>query len=103
MTNKVTAETPVPDHVLADHRVRKCTGTCGRMTRGHNMTLEDFPATVYRTVGDMCQKCRNDLTRDSPETIKRAEAKFARTLDSLNAWNARREWRLSRAGRSVNA
>ncbi|MFD4294165.1 WhiB family transcriptional regulator [Rhodococcus sp. NPDC058532] len=37
--------------------LRECTGPCGRMTRPHGSTIEQYPDTVRRHARGMCQPC----------------------------------------------
>jgi hypothetical protein len=47
------AESPENSRIL----IHPCRGHCGRMTRNSHHRLEDFPGTVARHRGGMCQFC----------------------------------------------
>lgn len=93
---KVTAETPVPDEVKNHPSVKPCTGHCGRYTRGTEMKIEEFPATVSRVIGGKCQKCLNDDRREGPDALRAADAQLRQTVTGLESWLAGRRSRLSR-------
>lgn len=103
MLIKITADTPIPDHVLADERVQRCTGPCNRWTRSMRMLVTDFPGTIQRNASGSCQGCANEEHRNDPERKRQAEMKFQRTLNSLSAYTAARNARLAAKGGTRNA
>lgn len=42
-------------------QIRKCEGTCGRMTRNTKMSKDKFPGTVTRVTATHCQACHRAL------------------------------------------
>jgi hypothetical protein len=94
--NKVTAETPVPEWVKADPRIKLCAGTCKRYTRNTSMPLADWPGTVVRNYEEKCQKCYNDERRSSVVVTEKAKDNLQHTIAGLQSWNARRSERLRR-------
>lgn len=70
-------------------QIRKCEGTCGRMTRNTKMSKDDYPDTVTRVNGTHCQACYRALAEPDPSFEKmmarREERKQALAVERLAA------------------
>lgn len=67
----------VPDFTHTDPRIKRCTGTCGRLTRHAKMPKANYPGVVTRVTEGRCVKCNYAWKRaqQSPEDVADLEAK----------------------------
>jgi hypothetical protein len=93
---KVTADTYVSEETKAHPSVRECGGTCGRWTRATSQRAQDFPGTVVRNEGDLCEKCKNALNLVSQSAQEKAAERHAQNISTLNGYLAGRASRLAR-------
>lgn len=69
----------MPPFARTGNQVRKCEGTCGRMTRNTKMSKADYPDTVTRVTATHCQSCHKALTvTGGAEPLAKEAAREAR-------------------------
>lgn len=69
----------MPPFPKSDNPIRKCEGTCGRMTRSTKFSKEKYPDTVTRVTATHCQACHRALVNEGKvEVIPREAARDAR-------------------------